>query len=246
MRVAHIRKRAIGGAMSKRSCCFVGVIVTSTLTVCLLAFYDDIQDTFLRSYADYAWGDWSSFTRDVPSTVSQRSARASAYHGSGIKTVLLWNTLFGDRNFYFGEGNAVFRDCPVDRCKIFNYRDYLNVEDYDAILFHGNELSGYGMPARRRPQQLYVYVNLESPANRAIPCEYDEDYFNLTMTYRLDSDVPWTYSIIEEIKTGKFVAPSRNADWSALRNGTRTYAPFVGSSPLAMILQTNQNANQPC
>jgi len=148
-----------------------------------------------------------------------RSVRAREYQKTGMKTILLWNTLFGDRNFYFGEGD-VFHDCPINKCKIFNYRDYLNVEDYDAILFHGNELSGHNMPERRRTRQLYVYVNLESPANWAIPRKYDKEYFNLTMTYRLDSDVPWSYDIIEDVKSGEFVAPSKNADWSALRNST--------------------------
>lgn len=137
----------------------------------------------------------------------------------GIKTILLWNTLFGRKDFYFGKGD-IFRDCPINKCKIFNERDYLNVEDYDAILFHGNELSEYDVPLKREMKQFYVYVNLESPANRAIPYKYYEDYFNLTMTYRLDSDIPWTYNIIEDVKSGKFVAPSKDIDWDASRNYT--------------------------
>jgi len=198
--------------MSTKSCYFVGVIILSTLTIYLLAFYNDldIRKMLLRSYIDYMGDD---------NTVSQRSLRAREYQETGMKTILLWNTMFGDRNFYFGEDD-VFHDCPVSKCKIFNYRDYLNVEDYDAILFHGNELSEYEMPERRTTRQLYVYVNLESPANRAIPHKYDKEYFNLTMTYRLDSDVPWPYGIIEDIKSGGFVAPSRNADWNVLRNST--------------------------
>lgn len=207
--------------MSKRLCCFVGVTAMSILAVCLLAFYGDfdIQDTFLRTYTDYmgvgGFGDDGAF-----GTVSERLVRAGEYRRTGIKTILLWNTLFGDKNFYFGEGD-IFRDCPVNKCKVFNYRGYLNVEDYDAILFHGNELSGYKMPERRKTRQLYVYVNLESPANpRVLPSEYDKRYFNLTMTYRLDSDIPWTYFIIEDIKSGKYVAPSKNADWSAFWNST--------------------------
>jgi len=188
--------------------------------ICLLTFYNDldIRKTLLRSYTDYIEDD----------DVSGRYVRARAYQETGMKTILLWNTLFGDRNFYFGEGD-VFHDCPVNKCKIFNYRNHLNVEDYDAILFHGNELSEYEMPERRRIRQLYVYVNLESPANWAIPRKYDKEYFNLTMTYRLDSDVPWTYGIIEDVKSGEFVAPSRNADWSTLRNSTSNTSSCISS-----------------
>ncbi|KMQ98510.1 alpha-fucosyltransferase c-like protein [Lasius niger] len=145
--------------------------------------------------------------------------KAEDNRNRGIKTILLWNTLFGRKDFYFGEGD-IFHDCPINKCKIFNERDYLNVEDYDAILFHGNELSKYDVPLKREMKQFYVYVNLESPANRAIPYKYYEDYFNLTMTYRLDSDIPWTYNIIEDVKSGNFVAPSRDIDWNASRNYT--------------------------
>jgi len=215
--------RTCGRAMSKRSCCFVGVIALSILTICLLASYNDldIRNTLLRLHIDYM----------KDNNAAGRSVRAREYQKTGMKTILLWNTLFGDRNFYFGEGD-VFHDCPINKCKIFNYRDYLNVEDYDAILFHGNELSGHNMPERRRTRQLYVYVNLESPANWAIPRKYDKEYFNLTMTYRLDSDVPWSYDIIEDVKSGEFVAPSKNADWSALRNSTSNTFSCTSSPPV--------------
>lgn len=185
--------------------------MVSMLTVCLyfFAFYGDfqIQDIFLKTFI---------IRQEDEST--NKLIKAKEYRQKGIKTILLWNMLFGRKDFYFGEGD-IFRDCPINKCQIFNERDYLNIEDYDAILFHGNELSDYDVPLKREMKQFYVYVNLESPANRAIPYKY-EDYFNLTMTYRLDSDIPWTYDIIEDIKTGKFVAPSRNVDWRASRNYT--------------------------
>nr|XP_012217622.1 PREDICTED: alpha-(1,3)-fucosyltransferase C-like [Linepithema humile]XP_012217623.1 PREDICTED: alpha-(1,3)-fucosyltransferase C-like [Linepithema humile]XP_012217624.1 PREDICTED: alpha-(1,3)-fucosyltransferase C-like [Linepithema humile]XP_012217625.1 PREDICTED: alpha-(1,3)-fucosyltransferase C-like [Linepithema humile] len=194
--------------MNKKSYFFVSLIVTSILT-CLyfIVFYDNfkIKEMFVRAYV---LPEENEFVEKMIDT--------KEYRRKGMKTILLWNTFFGDRNFYFGEGD-IFRDCPINTCKIFNDRDYLNVEDYDAILFHGNELNKYDMPARRKPKQLYVYVNLESPANRQVPSDF-EDYFNLTMTYRLDSDIPWTYAFVEEIKSGKFVAPSKNPDWSAYRN----------------------------
>lgn len=139
------------------------------------------------------------------------------YGKNEIKTILFWNTFFGDKNFYFGEGD-IFHNCPVNNCKITNDRNHLNVEEFDAILFHGNEMDEGDIPTKRTARQFYVYVNLESPANRPIPYEYCENYFNLTMTYRLDSDVLWSYAIIEEIKSGKIVAPMEDVDWSVLTN----------------------------
>lgn len=203
---------------------YFGLIALSIATLCVYfsVFYDGarIQNTYHKTYMihepDDAVLDVANIT-DRPT--DEKVGRARELRRTGVKSILLWNTLFGDRNFYFGEGN-IFRDCPVDGCKVFNDRGYLNVEDYDAILFHGNELSAYEVPPRRRARQFYVYVNLESPANRAIPYEYYEDYFNLTMTYRLDSDILWPYGVVADAKTGHFVAPAQDPDWSAYKNGT--------------------------
>ncbi|CAL1688346.1 unnamed protein product [Lasius platythorax] len=180
--------RSVAKTINKKSYFFVNLIVASILIICLyfLASYGDfeIQDIFLKM----------STVREEDDS-ADKFIKAEDNRNKGIKTILLWNTLFGSKDFYFGE-------------------------DYDAILFHGNELSKYDVPLKREMKQFYVYVNLESPANRAIPYKYYEDYFNLTMTYRLDSDIPWTYNIIEDVKSGNFVAPSRDIDWNASRNYT--------------------------
>jgi len=207
MQTAYLQKN-IAKTMKKKSCLFIGLIVATTICLYFSATYGDFQihNIFLRMIREEDY-----FANEI--------VRAKTYRERGVKTILLWNTLFGDKNFYFGKGN-IFHDCPFNKCKVFNDQNYLNVEDYDAILFHGNEMSDYEMPRKRKTTQFYVYVNLESPANREVPQKYRENYFNLTMTYRLDSDIPWTYDIIEDVKSGKFIAPSKNADWSAIQTNT--------------------------
>lgn len=209
MQAAYIQKN-IAKAMKKKSYLFIGLIVTTILTMCVY---------FLVTYSDFRIDDIFLKIIREEDYFMNKTDRAKRYRKKGIKTILLWNSIFGDKNFYFGEGN-IFRNCSFNKCKIFNDRDYLNVEDYDAILFHGNEMSKYEVPQKRKTTQFYVYVNLESPANRRVHRKYRKNYFNLTMTYRLDSDIPWTYDIIEDIKSGKFVAPSKNADWNAFRTNT--------------------------
>ncbi|XP_032678900.1 alpha-(1,3)-fucosyltransferase C [Odontomachus brunneus] len=220
---------------------FVGLIALSIATLCvyLSVFYDGarIQNTYHKTYMIHEADDDPAL--DAANLTDNRTDdekvdRAKELRRTGVKSILLWNTLFGDRNFYFGEGD-IFHECPIDRCKIFNDRGHLNVEDYDAILFHGNELTEYGVPLRRRTRQFYVYVNLESPANRAIPYEYYEDYFNLTMTYRLDSDILWPYGIIADAKTGNFVAPAQDPDWSAYKNGVEEAVEEVPSAILDVV-----------
>ncbi|XP_020290110.1 alpha-(1,3)-fucosyltransferase C-like isoform X2 [Pseudomyrmex gracilis] len=200
MQMAHIftSKTTI---MNKKSYFFVALVAASIFTIYFYFCYENfnIQSIVFNEY----------ISKDV-------LVRAKKYREQNIKTILLWNSLFSDKNFYFGDLSTAFRNCPVDKCEIVNDRDYLHVADYDAILFHGNSLERNDMPRNRSAKQFYVYVNLESPSNR--PYDYYEDYFNLTMTYRQDSDIPWTYFIIEDAQSGKFVAPSKNPDWKVPRN----------------------------
>lgn len=45
--------------------------------------------------------------------------------------------------------------------------------------------------------------------------EADHDFYNLTMTYRLDSDVHWTYGRIIDKSTGATIAPAIRPPWKA-------------------------------
>lgn len=211
MQAAYFQKSIV--KMTKKNLClFISLIVATILTICLyfLTTYNDFQihDIFFKMIReeDY-FGD--------------ETVMAKTYREKGIKTILLWNSFFGYKN-YLGKGD-IFRECPFNKCKVFNDRDYLNVEDYDAILFHGNEMSEYEVPQKRKTTQFYVYINLESPVNGKVHHKYRKNYFNLTMTYRFDSDILWTYGIIEDIKSGEFVAPSKNADWSAFQNTSNIF-----------------------
>ncbi|KZC12838.1 Alpha-(1,3)-fucosyltransferase C [Dufourea novaeangliae] len=133
------------------------------------------------------------------------------------KKILYWNTFFGDETFYLGNR---FHDCPVNDCYATHDRSYADLLEFDAILFHANELDLKDLPTRRSPRQWYVFVNLESPGNRPLISQFYEDYFNLTMTYRLDSDVVWTYGTVSDADTGRVVAPLLNTTWTIVRNRT--------------------------
>lgn len=120
------------------------------------------------------------------------------------KLILFWNSMFGDKTFYFGRGN-IFKNCPgipKGSCYATHDRYATKIENFNAIVFHGNELNTGELPENREPHQKYVFVNLESPASRSFPHVLFENYFNLTMTYRLDSDIPWTYGALRDKQTG--------------------------------------------
>lgn len=41
----------------------------------------------------------------------------------------------------------------------------------------------------------------------------DHEFYNLTMTYRLDSDILWSYGKFLDISSGNVVAPSVDVRW---------------------------------
>jgi len=55
------------------------------------------------------------------------------------------------------------------------------------------------MPEHRTPQQLYTFFILESPPHTwGLGRDVPPDFFNITMTYRADSDVHYPYDMFEE------------------------------------------------
>ncbi|XP_046746083.1 alpha-(1,3)-fucosyltransferase C-like isoform X2 [Diprion similis] len=145
--------------------------------------------------------------------------------GESIKRrILLWTKMFSDDWFYMGT-TGHFDSCPkkYKNCELTRSRDLVDVTKFDAILFHGNELRLDDLPEKREPHQRYVYVNLESPGTRKDPLNsYFEDFFNMTMTYKLDSDIFWPYRLMRNIATGQVAAPLEHPEWlQALDNSMK-------------------------
>ncbi|XP_058836521.1 alpha-(1,3)-fucosyltransferase C [Topomyia yanbarensis] len=146
------------------------------------------------------------------------------------KYILLYTNFFGNRNWYLRAetvGPDFFKSiqCPVTDCVLTNNRELLNgVSDYDALLFHIAEPWTYSLfekvPKIRSPRQIYVAANMESPAHTKHLLEGDHDFFNWTMTYRLDSDIIWNYNYFVEIDTGYIVGPADRPQW---RTGWENY-----------------------
>ncbi|CAK9805937.1 Alpha-(1,3)-fucosyltransferase C [Anthophora quadrimaculata] len=130
------------------------------------------------------------------------------------KKILFWNTMFDSETFYMGKGD-IFVHCPVNDCYATHDRYYTDLDDYDALLFHAIQLDFSTLPSNRNPRQWYVFVNLESPSNWPLTSQLHQNFYNITMTYRLDSDIVWTYGTIKDARTEEIVAPSRNVNWNA-------------------------------
>lgn len=89
-----------------------------------------------------------------------------------------------------------FEDCSVHNCQL-TYNDE-QVLQADAVLFHLHRLSGPPSDVPRKTNQLWVWLSDESPYNvfmvsRDKDLSHYSGYFNWSMTYRSDADVPVPY-----------------------------------------------------
>ena len=131
----------------------------------------------------------------------QRDERLS----SKIKTILFWNGPKRSELTVFGTGNDAFvqHGCPASDCEIVNSPyQYSNrpLDSYDAILFNFND--EFWLTKRpqfqRRPHQRFIFFTQEPPPSIEPMNIADYDgYFNWTMTYRMDSDIPLLYGRIQ-------------------------------------------------
>ncbi|XP_008554692.1 alpha-(1,3)-fucosyltransferase C isoform X1 [Microplitis demolitor] len=138
-------------------------------------------------------------------------------HYKKVKTILYWNKMYAEKHtdFMFGVGD-IFKNCPVPHCyatpdrKLFNF-----ITDYDAILFHGIEMQLNDLPTYRSTHQRYIYFSWESPVSRPLNDHefvLNPNFYNWTMSYRLDSDIRRPYGQVRDIESNKIIAPPRDPD----------------------------------
>ena len=110
-----------------------------------------------------------------------------------LKTILLWNRLFWlPADVYFGTGQAPFVEagCQFSDCFISDDRWLMPPSEYDSIIFFWPQMRLVPFTYSRKPSQVYVFFNDEPPS------EYVKEdlsafnnFFNLTISYRKDSDL---------------------------------------------------------
>lgn len=126
-----------------------------------------------------------------------------------VKSILLWNAPQRAEVISFGTGREVFQlhRCQVDACEIVVSRYQFPerpLDSYDAIVINLNDQMWlYELPNSdldgRKPHQRYVFFTQEPPSALE---EYEDvyfadNYYNWTMTYRRNSDIPFIYGRIE-------------------------------------------------
>ena len=110
--------------------------------------------------------------------------------------ILFWTTFFGDHEFGFGYNRDVFirAGCRFNNCATTSDRSRLR--DATSVIFHIRDISEDDLPTIRFANQTYVFYLLESPQWTIANLSHYRNFFNITMTYRKDSDIKNLYGSV--------------------------------------------------
>lgn len=137
----------------------------------------------------------------------------------GPKVILLWNKSNNNINRKLPSELLAPKEfeklqCPITNCILTTNKTFFeSTIQYSAILFHVGRTKIYSKPFARSPDQMYVFVSQESPATTMHNLGDENYFYNLTMTYRLDSDIVFPYRYFREIKSLQIVAPNLKPNW---------------------------------
>lgn len=135
-----------------------------------------------------------------------------------VRTILQWSSGRNSPFYHMGKQNKNFvkLSCPFVNCYVTDYKRYFkNIAEFDAIIFNGNFVIYYDkkdLPKYRSQNQIYVFGATESAHNNPVCKPVLDNFFNWTYTYRLDSDVRWSYIVIYDMN-GTEVGPKSEMIW---------------------------------
>lgn len=135
---------------------------------------------------------------------------------NSTKSILVWTRFDFSPIYYLKTKQIAFyeNNCQYTNCFVTGQRTYFqDITQFDAIVFNGRNLYNLNhLPSTRASHQKYVFTNLESSVNYPVCSEQFDNFFNWTWTYRLDSDVAWTYFTVHN-NAGVAIAPNKTVDW---------------------------------
>ena len=146
---------------------------------------------------------WFIMTIDMPFTAIQvddhevrMSHQLNQDTTTGPKVVARWDETAGRMDLSFGATRDPFEewDCDVSNCIALSPDE--DPDKADAIIFNTRNRDFIRQPERfrkrTRQDQIYVFYNMEAPIRTEEFLKHPnfQDAFNLTMSYRLDSDIP--------------------------------------------------------
>ncbi|CAK8686563.1 unnamed protein product [Clavelina lepadiformis] len=172
---------------------------SKTAVTSLLKYHVTPKTSKLRHWSNidqenYYFKTPVTFPVDVRGSKSEKLQFALSKASHKV-TILLWYAPFSRK--YNREVNA--KECGA--CEITYDRKKINQSSTRAVVFHFSELAIDTMPSSRNRHQYYVWWSEESPNSlfevRNLHLGQYNNVFNLTMTYRRDSDIYAPYGTAE-------------------------------------------------
>ncbi len=132
------------------------------------------------------------------------------------KYILYYTNYWNQPDFQFGTGRQPFLDnqCPVHNCWAQSTGDpsiSKSFSDFDAVLFSVQAQDNFNLTDQgaaiqfwRKPQQRFVFFIMESQVYSIHNLRSMNRFFNWTMTFRWDSDIPRPYGWFQELSKDPF------------------------------------------
>ena len=152
---------------------------------------EPILDNFNQFYVNF---DGEIYPKQVPLYLNQSINFDCLNKSNDIKKILIWNGFFGDTSFTYGLGVRtpfIENNCPVTSCEILNDKSRLKESDY-VIVHMRDGFDKIPTYPNRILNQRWIFVLYESPVHSS-NYDYLNGLFNLTSTYRLDSNFSSLY-----------------------------------------------------
>lgn len=144
---------------------------------------------------------------DVNGTVEKRNS---------IIYILEWTTAKKEPFKFIQPEQVAFLNCEYKNCFVTDEVSYFDdITDFDVIMFNVYNLqrgwNATDLPIKRSEDQRYVFVALEPAAYFRLSTHYN-NFFNLTWTYKLNSDAIFPYISVKN-KRGEIIGPKKEMYW---------------------------------
>lgn len=152
--------------------------------------------------------------------------------------IVMYHAFHGGLRSHFREANI--QNCHYYKnCELSFHRPVSTTPIYaDAILLQGNHMPKM-VPTRLNKDQVFVFLNVESPqylqqTNLANP-KFTR-YINWTMTYRLDSDIPYLYGTVipRQYNKTQYLIDTERTGFTVKDNIFNNYIEEVSKKPIGI------------
>lgn len=129
----------------------------------------------------------------------------------------------------------IHRGCRFQNCIITaEYKFLTDIRDFNAIIFNSMIINGITEPKARSQKQNYVLFSDEPAAIYPVSSRFNA-FFNMTWTYKLNSDAKWRFMVVKNDRD-EVIGPNSEVEWMNFKDMIPT------SDYIIQKLQTKQIA----